>query len=171
MILNHVLLILLIVACLSPTSNIILPDAFAQGPEHRPFHGTQTVAGYHVELTVEPMPIEPDALTKFGTVFSEAATGEHASVVPHSFVLLKDGKIIFRESTENAHYMHEFRFAEEHKGALTVLIENINNSGENAEFSLTVVPEFPVSTVIAMAAAIMTFLIVLRGISAKRMKT
>lgn len=143
-------------------NGIAAHDAFSQNADHSAFHGTKTVAGYHIELTVSPMPLEPGVLTRFGTVFYDAATGKTAEVVPHTFVLMKEGEVIFRESTEDAKHLHEFRFVEEHKGSLTVLIENINDSGESAEFSLTVVPEFPLNTFLAVAVSVGVMLAVTR---------
>lgn len=149
----------IVVATLTVGSMISLQDAFAQHPA---FHGKKTAAGFHIEITVEPMPIEPGVLTKFGTEFLDAVTGELAEEVPHTFVLMKDDDIIFKEFTTSASHIHEFRFAEEHKGSLTVLIENVNNSGENVEFSLTVVPEFPLSATLTMGAVLATMFVILR---------
>lgn len=143
---------------------IALPQAFAQHDQHveSSFHASKEVAGFHVELTVEPVPIEPGKLTRFGTVFRDVTTGEPASDVPHTFILLKGEQVVFRESTSSAHYMHEFMFVEEHKGPLTVRIEDVNASGENVEFSLTVVPEFPVSAIFVMSAVLVTMLALTR---------
>ncbi len=143
-------------------SDTVLPNVFAQHPEHPVFHGSKTVAGFHIELTVEPTPIEPGVLTNFGTVFTDAMTGEPVSEVPHTFVLAKGGQVIFRESTDSANYLHEFRFTEEDKGPLTILIENVNNSGENAEFSLMVIPEFPLTATFTMTAVLAVMFVILR---------
>lgn len=148
----------IVIAILTVGSIVSLQDAFAQYPA---FHGKKTVAGFHVEITVEPIPIEPGVLTKFGTEFLDAVTGELAEEVPHTFVLMKD-EVIFKEFTTSTSYIHEFRFAEEHKGSLTVLIEDVNNSGESVEFSLTVVPEFPLSATLTMGAVLATMFVILR---------
>lgn len=148
-------------ASIALQSYAAVPVVFAQ--EDHAFHGSKTVAGFHVELTVDPTPIESGVLTKIGTVFRDVATGEPASKVPHTLVLTQDSRMIFRESTDAATYTHEFMFAEEHKGQLTVLIENVNNSGQNVEFSLTVVPEFPVSTMLVFAVTIGAAFAILRA--------
>jgi hypothetical protein len=157
----------IVIATLTVGSIISLQDAFAQHPA---FHGKKTAAGFHVEITVEPIPIEPGVLTKFGTEFLDATTGELAEEVPHTFVLMKD-EVIFKEFTTSASHIHEFRFVEEHEGSLTVLIEDVNNSGENVEFSLTVVPEFPLSATLAMGAVLATMFVILgfKGFYGKRL--
>jgi hypothetical protein len=153
---------LVIVAAFAMNSEIVLPYVLAQHPEHPVFHGSRTVAGLHLELTVEPVPIEPGVLTKFGTIFTDAATGEPMLEVPHTFVLVKDDHVIFRESIKSASYIHEFSFAEEHQGQLNILIENVNDSGENIEFSLMIIPEFPLGSVFAMTAMLAIMFTILR---------
>lgn len=115
-------------------------------------------------------PIEPGVLTSFGTIFRDAVTGEPVVEVPHTFTLIKGDQVIFRESTTSASTLHEFRFAEEHKGQLTVTIENVNDSGENAEFNLTVIPEFPLSALLVTSAVLAIMLIIMRlkGLNLRR---
>lgn len=154
---NHIMYIVLMTVILITSAT--LPDALAQHPI---FHGTQTIAGFHIELIVEPIPIEPHVLTKFSTTFMDAMTGEFAEEVPHTIVFIQDGEVIFSESTNAASHVHEFRFAEEHQGPLTVLIDNINNTGESIEYNLVVVPEFPLSAMFAMTAMLAITFAVLR---------
>ncbi|MEM2759391.1 MAG: hypothetical protein QXU32_04975 [Nitrososphaerales archaeon] len=155
-------LITSVIILASTTMNNSILDALGQQPKHPAFHGTKTVAGFHVELTVDPTPIEPNVITKFGTRFMDATTGELASKVPHTLVLMRDGEMIFRESTDSASYLHEFSFMEEHQGPLTVLIENVNNSGENADFSLMIVPEFPLGVMFIMGSMLAIMFVILR---------
>jgi hypothetical protein len=53
-------------------------------------------------------------------------------------------------------------FTEEQKGQLTVVIDNVNNSGESAEFNLMVVPEFPFGAFFVMTGVIAMMLIIMR---------
>ncbi|MCS6768054.1 MAG: hypothetical protein RMJ59_07155 [Candidatus Nitrosocaldus sp.] len=50
--------------------------------------------------------------------------------------------------------MHEYTLMEEHAGPLTVLISNVNDTGEDAEFSIVVVPEFPTAMTVMIMAAV-----------------
>ena len=153
---------LTIAATFTANANIVLPDAFAQQDKEASFHASKIVAGFHVELIVDPGTIEPSILTKFGTVFRDTVTGEPALEVPHTFMLINNDRVIFKESTTSANYLHEFRFTEEQKGPLTVVIENVNNSGESAEFNLMVVPEFLFSALFVMTGALGMILVIMR---------
>lgn len=109
-------------------------------------------------MIVEPATIEPNIPVKFYHVFMDSITGELRDTVPPTFVVVKDGNVIFEEYAEHAGYVHELVFSEDHKGLLTVMIRDVNNTGEDAEFSITVVPEFPI-TMIVMALAITSSLL------------
>lgn len=112
-------------------------------------HAASTVAGLHVELIVEPAVIEPNLPVRFSHEFMDSVTGELRDVVPHTFVIMKkDGSIIFEEYAEHAGYVHEFIFKEEHKGPLTIMIRDVNNTDEDAEFTINVVPEFPTAMIV-----------------------
>lgn len=151
-----------IAAVLALNISIILPDALAQQDEEAGFHASKIVAGFHIELTVDPGTIEPSVLTKFGMVFRDAETGEPALEVPHTFMLIKDDQVIFRESVTSANYLHEFRFTEEQKGPLTIVIENVNNSGESVEFNLMVVPEFSFNALFVMTGVLAIMLVIMK---------
>ena len=159
---RHLLVLYFIAAAFALSAIIILPNTHAQQSKGAGFHASKIVAGFHIELTIDPGTIEPGLLTKFGMVFRDSATGEPASEVPHTFLLIKDDQAIFKESTTSATYLHEFTFTEEQKGPLTVVIENVNNSGESAEFNLTVVPEFPVSSLFVMTGMLAMTLVIMR---------
>lgn len=130
-------------------------------------HASSTVAGLHVELVVEPAVIEPNMPTRFSLEFMDSITGELKDIVPHTFVILKDGSVIFEEHASHAGYVHEFVFDEEHKGPLTILVRDINNTGEDAEFSITVVPEFPVAMIVMVGAIASALLLGRRFIAVK----
>ncbi|MCS7141298.1 MAG: hypothetical protein NZ888_03835 [Candidatus Nitrosocaldus sp.] len=115
-------------------------------------HSASTVAGLHVELIVEPATIEPNVPVRFSHEFMDSITGELKDTVPHTFMLVKDGSVIFEEYAEHADYVHEYTFMEEHAGPLTVLISNVNDTGEDAEFSIVVVPEFPTAMIVMVGA-------------------
>lgn len=115
-------------------------------------HAASTVAGLHVELIVEPAVIEPNMPVRFSHGFMDSVTGELKDIIPHTFVIMKDGSIIFEEYAEHVGYVHEFIFKEEHKGPLTIMIRDINNTDEDAEFTINVVPEFPAAMIVMVTA-------------------
>jgi hypothetical protein len=140
---------------------VTVPNVSAQehGEHNGSFHASKIVAGFHIELTVEPSPIEPDMPTKFSMVFRDSETGEDVTIVQHTFMLKRDSTTIFEETTSSASYIHEFLFTEEQEGPLTVVIANVNDSGESAEFNLMVVPEFPYAllTISVMMSVMLAF--------------
>jgi hypothetical protein len=154
--------LIIITAFVSVVPNVALQHASGQHDHEASFHATETVADFHVELTIDPGTIEPGVLTKFGMIFRDTVTGKPALEVPHTFLLIIDDQVIFRESITSANYLHEFTFTEEQKGPLTVVIENVNNSGENARFSLMVVPEFPFSALLVMTGVTSMMLVIMR---------
>ncbi len=153
----HRLTITLAVSALIIASFTINNYSYATGDvEHTgTIHGSKSVLNMHVELIVEPEIIEPNRVVTFYIKFMDNVTGEVLNYVPHTLVLVSDGKELLREHAERADYMHKFVFGEEHKGQLIVRIEGINNTDESIEFPLRVVPEFPyVILTIAMASTL-----------------
>jgi len=106
-------------------------------------HGSKTVAGLHVELLTDRTEFEPDVPAKLWLKISDAVTGAPLEKAPHELVIISNGNEILRESHDSPSHVHEYTFAEEQKGPVTIRIENLNNTGENLEFGMTVVPEFP----------------------------
>jgi hypothetical protein len=127
-------------------------------------HGSQTVAGLHVELLTDRMEFEPDIPAKLWLKISDAATGAPLEKAPHELVIISNGNEILRESHDSPSHMHEYVFTEEQKGPVTIRIENLNDTGENLEFSVTVVPEFP------FAILIMTGLIAFMALATRIVK-
>jgi hypothetical protein len=125
-------------------------------------HGSQTVVGLHVELLTDRTEFEPGIPAKLWLRISDAVTGAPLEKVPHELVIMSDGKEVLRESHDSPSYMHEYTFTEEQKGSVTVSIENLNNTGENLEFGVTVVPEFPLGAILAMTGLVTVMVLVTR---------
>ncbi|GEM_PF-2824898 len=111
-------------------------------------HGSKTVAGLHVELLTDRTEFEPDIPAKLWLKISDAATGVPLERAPHELVIISNGNEILRESHDSPSHIHEYTFTEEQKGQVTIRIENLNNTGENLEFGVTVVPEFPFAVMV-----------------------
>jgi len=106
-------------------------------------HGSKTVAGLHVELLTDRSEFESGVPAKLWLKISDAATGDLLEKAPHELVIISNGNEILRESHDSPSHIHEYTFTEEQKGPVIIRIENLNNTGENLEFGVTVVPEFP----------------------------
>ncbi len=130
-------------------------------------HGSKTVAGLHVELLTDRTEFEPGVPAKLWLKISDAATGALLEKAPHELVIISNGNEILRESHDSPSHIHEYTFAEEQKGQVTIRIENLNNTGENLEFGVTVVPEFPFA-ILAMTGLVAFMVLAMR---IKKIKT
>lgn len=97
-----------------------------------------------VDLSWDPITIEPQKNTKFVFTFRNAATGEPIRNTSYDFVLVQDGNIIYKKSG-NARIGGDFvdyTFVEGQTGQTSVRFENIGPSKLSTEFGIMVVPEF-----------------------------
>jgi len=97
-----------------------------------------------VDLSWDPMIIEPDKNTKFIFTFRDAKTGDLLRNTSYDFVIFQDGKGIYKKSG-NAQIGSDFvdyTFSESQKGHTSILFENLRGTGSRTEFVITVVPEF-----------------------------
>jgi len=79
----------------------------------------------------------------------------------YEFVLLKDGKEIYRNSkiAVIGAEVEQFTFGQEHAGAIVVRFENINHTEEFTEYLITVIPEFSTGVLIALMTSVLGFAI------------
>ncbi|MEW6044462.1 MAG: peptidase [Thermoproteota archaeon] len=97
-----------------------------------------------VDLSWDPIVIEPNKNTKFIYTFRDAKTGELLRNTQYDFVISQDGKELYKKSA-NAQIGSDFTdytFSESQKGQISIRFENIGGSGKETEFGITVVPEF-----------------------------
>jgi len=109
----------------------------------------------HAMLSWSPAMIEPDKTTSFTFNFMDMLTGNQLRDVTYDFVLLKDGQEIIRRQGQTLAGVgsEQFTFAGSQAGSVTLRLENINNSGESVEFSINVVPEFPINILLLLMTA------------------
>jgi hypothetical protein len=97
-----------------------------------------------VDLSWDPITIEPEKNIKFVFTFRNAATGEPIRNTSYDFVLVQDGNIIYKKSG-NARIGGDFvdyTFAQGQTGQTSVRFENIGQGKLSTEFGIMVVPEF-----------------------------
>lgn len=111
-----------------------------------------------LQISWSPGIIEPRKSTKFIVTVRDPATLDTINHATADFVLLKDGKELFRNSHRApiGAIVQDYSFTEEQGGTVQLLIENINNTGESASLLITVVPEFPLGQLVAMIGVIST---------------
>lgn len=109
---------------------------------------------FQVDLSWDPIEIEPDVKTNFIFTIRDGATGEPMRNSDYTFVILQNGKEIHRTSgqAQVGGYFESFNFTEEQTGPTIIRFENIRNSGQDTEFGLVVVPEFGLVTLLLVAS-------------------
>jgi len=99
---------------------------------------------FQVDLSWEPVVIEPQKNVKFIFTIRNGATGEPLRQSTYDFVIIQNGKEIHKKSgiaTVGGDY-EEYAFLESQSGPTIIRFDNIRGSGSSTEFGLVVVPEF-----------------------------
>ncbi len=146
---------LLVIAVLA---TIIAPltqqKAFAQNESSLEMTAT-TPSGVKVTLSWTPATIEPGKQITFTLKFFDK-TGNQINDAQYDFMLIREGAHIVHRSLQTIAQgasLEKYTFKQDQTGSVTLRLQNINlTSGEDVEFSLQVVPEFPFSVAMVMAS-------------------
>ena len=128
-----------------------------------PIEFFSSMGNVRVQLSWSPAAVEPEKPTKFIISLWNAKTGDSLQHSTFDIVLSKDGSEFFR-SKQNAVIgaaVIDYVFQPEHAGTVELKIDKINNKDEFARFSLTVVPEFPISSVFIVTAGLIATVLTL----------
>ncbi|MGI0004083.1 MAG: PEFG-CTERM sorting domain-containing protein [Candidatus Nitrosotenuis sp.] len=115
-----------------------------------------------VDLSWDPLIIEPDKNTKFIYTFRDAKTGELLRNTQYNFVILQNEKELYKKSA-NANIgsdFADFTFSESQKGHLAIRFENLRGADRSTEFVITVVPEFGQLAFAILSIAVVSSLII-----------
>jgi hypothetical protein len=139
-----------------PTQNVAI---FTLAPRDLPKFPLEILSGkenFLLQISWSPAVIEPNKATKFIVTLRDSKTLDTLNNSEADFVLVKDGKEIFRQHHRApiGAIVQDYTFTKEQTGNILLLIENINNTGESAPLQFTVVPEFPFGAFIAMIALV-----------------
>ncbi len=117
---------------------------------------------FRIQLSWDPVSIEPGKQVKFIFSIIDPRTGDTVTNVYYEFVLVKDGKEIYRNSKTAVigAEVEQFTFSEEHVGNVIVRFVNINHTEEFTEYLITVIPEFSTGVLMALMASVFGFAIV-----------
>jgi predicted secreted protein with PEFG-CTERM motif len=99
---------------------------------------------YSVDLSWDPLEIEPNKNTKFVFTIRDGATGEPLRQSSYDFVILQNNIEVYRTSgkaTVGGDF-EDYTFTESQTGPTVIRFENIRGSGSDTEFGLVVIPEF-----------------------------
>jgi hypothetical protein len=111
---------------------------------------------FSVDLSWDPLVIEPGKETKFIFTIRDAATLETKQHATYDFVILHSGKEIHRASG-NAVVgggFEDYTFSESQSGTTSIRFEKIAGTTASTEFTVVVVPEFGSVAILVFVIAV-----------------
>ena len=116
---------------------------------------------FQVDLSWDPITIEPNKETKFVFTIRDVQTGEPLRQSTYDFVILQNNLEVYRTSgtAEIGGQSEDFTFSEGQSGPTVIRFENIRGTESGTEFGLVVVPEFGVIVIFILAAAFTSIII------------
>ncbi len=124
---------------------------------------------FQVDLSWEPVVIEPQKNVKFIFTIRNGATGEPLRQSTYDFVIIQNGKEIHKKSgtaTVGGDY-EEYAFLESQSGPTIIRFDNIRGSGSSTEFGLVVVPEFGAIVFLVFFVSIIGVLVINKTVFSK----
>ena len=108
---------------------------------------------FKVNLSWDPLNIEPGVDTNFIFTIRDGRTNEPLRSSDYTFVIIQNGEEIHRASgmAQVGGEFEKFTFTEDQTGPTVIKFENIRNTGQETEFVLIVVPEFGSIAMIILA--------------------
>ncbi len=117
---------------------------------------------FKVNLSWDPMEIEPGVDTNFVFTIRDGRTNDPMRSSDYTFVLIQNGEEIHRTSgtAQVGGEFEKYTFTEDQTGPTTVKFENIRNTGQETEFTLVVVPEFGTVALLVLSVSILSVVFV-----------
>jgi len=99
---------------------------------------------FKVNLSWDPLEIEPDVDTNFIFTIRDGRTNEPLRSSDYTFVIIQNGNELYRTTglAQVGGDFEKFTFSEDQTGPTIIKFENIRNTGQETEFGFVVVPEF-----------------------------
>ncbi|MCV0393432.1 MAG: PEFG-CTERM sorting domain-containing protein [Nitrosopumilus sp.] len=121
---------------------------------------------FQVNLSWDPLDIEPGIDTNFVFTIRDGKTGEPLRNSDYTFVIIQNGQEIHRTSgtAQVGGEFEKYTFAEEQTGPTIIKFENIRNSGQETEFGLVVAPEFGTIVMFVLVISIIGIILVSKKI-------
>ncbi|NIP62552.1 MAG: peptidase [Nitrosopumilaceae archaeon] len=112
---------------------------------------------YRVDLSWEPLEIQPGESTKFIFTIRDGETGELLRNSSYDFVLIQNGEDIYRKSSnvQIGGGFEKYKFSEDQTGPTIVRFENIRGTDYQTEFGIVVTPEFGSAIAIMLITSIL----------------
>ena len=115
---------------------------------------------FSVDLSWDPIEIEPGKNTKFIFTIRDAATGAPLRLSTYDFVIIQNNIEVYRTSgnAEVGGQFEEYTFEESQTGPTVIRFENIRGTDSETEFGLVVVPEFGWLAVLVLATGLFSMI-------------
>ena len=119
---------------------------------------------FKINLSWDPMVVEPDVATNFIFTIRDGRTNEPLRSSDYTFVIIQNDKEIYRISglAQVGGEFEKFTFTEDQTGPTIIKFENIRNTGQETEFVLVVVPEFGTIALLILVISTMSIIFVTR---------
>ena len=119
---------------------------------------------FKVNLSWDPVEIEPGISTNFVFTIRDGQTSEPLRNSDYTFTIIQNEKEIYRTSgtAQIGGDFEKFTFTEDQTGPMIIKFENIRNTGQETEFAIVVVPEFGTVTLIILVTSITAMIFVTR---------
>ena len=119
---------------------------------------------FQVDLSWDPLEIEPEKNTKFVFTIRDATTGEPLRKSTYDFIILQNNVEIYKTSgkAQVGGQFEDFTFEEDQTGPTVIRFENIRNTDSSTEFSLVVVPEFELLSVLVLSTGLLSMITITR---------
>ena len=119
---------------------------------------------FQVNLSWDPIQIEPGAATNFIFTIRDGATGSPLRNSDYTFVIIQNDNEIYRTSgtAQVGGEFEKFTFTEDQTGPTTIKFENIRNTGQETEFGVVVAPEFGTIALFILVISISCIIFVTR---------
>ena len=116
---------------------------------------------FQVDLSWNPIVIEPNKNTKFIFTIRDGTSGEPLRQSSYDFVILKNNVEIYKSSgnAQIGGHTEDYTFLESQTGPTVIRFENIRGTGSSTEFGLVVVPEFGWLAIFILAIGLFTMMI------------
>jgi predicted secreted protein with PEFG-CTERM motif len=126
-----------------------------------PMSATTRDERFQVDLSWEPITIEPNTNTKFVFTIRDGNTGAPLRQSTYDFVILQNNVEIYRTSgnADVGGQFEDYTFKEGQTGPTVIRFENIRGTNSSTEFGLVVVPEFGFFAVFVLAISLLTIII------------
>jgi len=117
---------------------------------------------FAVNLSWDPITIQPEQKTKFIFTIRDGKTGEPLRNSDYTMVILQGGNEIHRVTgkAQVGGESEDYFFKEDQTGPTIIRFENIRNTGQETEFGIVVAPEFGPITVLILLVSLLTVILI-----------